>query len=131
MDIEDMVNGDSFSLMKLQDLNLLNELPVLQIRTHGLERKTTFIEIKKLIAICPEDVKEYVYAEPDTDVKICSMVRLNMGTEADKVVLGNIAHTSHGNLYIFNKRLGHLGMVKDVYCYENPHEENIIAIRFP
>jgi len=66
----------------------------------------------------------------DAEIPICSMIKLNK-INPKRTVVGNIAHTEAGNLYVFDKRKGLLGISQDVVCYDKPVSKNMVLIKLP
>jgi len=121
--------------ISLTEAKVLQELPTMDLHLKGKGNKKLVISIKKIFAICPENSRLYFSAKDTDDIEICSMIRLNPNSDS-KIVLGNIAHTEEGNMYIFDRSRGLLGVSKEVVCYrESPNQligmENMVILKLP
>jgi len=118
--------------MLFEELDLLEQLPVLTLELKGKQKKTLLIETKKYFGVCPELNKAYFYSGPGTEIQICSLVKINReSTDPNQIMIGNIAHSTHGSLYIFNQRAGLVGIHKNAYCYTKNDEHKLITFEYP
>lgn len=129
-----MIEEDSLKI-GLADANILKELPTIDIHLRGKGNKKKTLSIQKLFAICPENSRQYFAAKDNEEIAICSMIRLNKNNP-DKILLGNIASTEEGNMFIFDRARGLLGLTQEVLCYrDSPNQligvENMVILKLP
>jgi len=116
--------------MKVSDAAILKKIPTLNLNLKGKANKKMDISIQKLFAVCPSKSKESFFATAGDDISICSMIQVNK-YNPKRTVLGNIASTGEGNLYVFDKRKGLLGISQEVTCYPKPTSHNMVVLKVP
>lgn len=116
--------------MLLRDAEILKKIPPFVLHLKGRGERDFEISIQKMFAVCTNRSSDYFLASIDTEVPICSMIKLNKN-HPKSTAIGNIAHTAPGNLYIFDRRRGLLGISHDVICYPKPTSKNMVLVKLP
>ena len=128
--IQLLMHEEGSITMRVSEAAILKKIPTLDLHLKGKGNKQINISIQKIFAVCPSRSKEYFLATADNEISVCSMIQVNK-YNPKRIVLGNIAHTGQGNLYIFDKRRGLLGISQEVTCYPKPTSQNMVILKLP